>query len=78
MPESVQINTAANPIVVSREVYRNQEYLGIRFYYTDAVTGELRPDKRGINIPVQFAPAVQAAIEKMLAPAKKSKPKSKR
>ena len=38
-------------LCVSRSVYKGRDQLSIRFYYDAG--GELRPTKRGVNIPIE-------------------------
>jgi hypothetical protein len=66
MATQVQVNTLADPIIISKQEFRGAEQIGIRYYYKDAGTGELRPGKQGINIPVQFAVQVHAALSEVL------------
>jgi len=39
-----------DPAFATAEYFHGEHYLGLRFYYTDKETGELRPGKNGITV----------------------------
>lgn len=54
-----------NPVVVSANEYKGKQRFDVRHYWTDK-TGELNPTQKGVNIPLENAPDLLAAISAVL------------
>lgn len=50
------------PVIVTVSEWKGETRLDARKYYADKGTGELRPTKKGVNVPVDDALAVAQAI----------------
>lgn len=63
----VQVDSdVRNPILVSISEYRREKRLDIRHHYE--ADGELRPTKKGINLPLDSAMALVVALEEIQEP----------
>jgi hypothetical protein len=47
--------------------FKGRTYVAIRVYYKDSLTGEMRPGKNGINLPVEEAEALFGGAEALKA-----------
>ena len=53
-------------IRVQKTIYKDKTYLDIRKYYLEEDSGEFKPTRKGITIPIELAEKVEMAIDEVI------------
>jgi len=53
-------------IRVQKTIYKEKTYLDIRKYYLEEDSGEFKPTRKGITIPIELAENVEMAIDEVI------------
>ena len=56
---------AGESVVVAQGTYREKEYVDIRIFYHDAVSGDFKPTKKGLTLSVQLVPSLLELLQKV-------------
>ena len=49
-------------IRITKGDFKDKVYLDIRLFFTDQKTGELKPTKKGITLPLAYLPQLTSAL----------------
>ena len=64
---SKDIKYGKSVIRVQKTIYKEKTYLDIRKYYLEEDSGEFKPTRKGITIPIELVEEVKTAISDVMA-----------